>query len=132
MLDNTAAGVRWIAETFGPSALPRVTSQLDPFGHSAFQASVMSSPISGYIAQFHAREDYQEGGARGASQTMDFAWAPSSSLALDAMTLGSLGPFGYSAPDGFCIDVGIECQAESAAICASSRAAAPCSRTLSV
>jgi len=32
------------------------------------------------------------------------------------MTLGSLGPFGYSAPDGFCLDIGIECQAESAAL----------------
>jgi hypothetical protein len=116
MLDQTSAGVRWIAETFGPGALPRVTSQLDPFGHSAFQAAVLSSPLSGYIAQFHAREDYQEGGARGASQTMDFAWAPSASLGLSGMTLGSLGPFGYSAPDGFCLDIGIECQAESAAI----------------
>jgi alpha-mannosidase len=116
MLDQTSAGVRWIAETFGPGALPRVTSQLDPFGHSAFQAAVLSSPLSGYIAQFHAREDYQEEGPRNARQTMDFAWAPSNSLGLGAMTLGSLGPFGYSAPDGFCVDIGIECQAESAAL----------------
>ena len=116
MLDQTSAGVRWIAETFGPGALPRVTSQLDPFGHSAWNAAFMSSPLSGYIAQFHAREDYQEGGARRAHQTMDFAWAPSASLGLAGMTLGSLGPFGYSAPDGFCLDIGVECQAESAAL----------------
>ena len=40
MLDQTSAGHRWIAATFGAAALPRVTSQLDPFGHSATQASV--------------------------------------------------------------------------------------------
>jgi len=35
MLDQTSAGIRWLAATFGEAALPRVTSQLDPFGHSA-------------------------------------------------------------------------------------------------
>lgn len=116
MLDQTAAGVRWIAATFGAAALPRVTSQLDPFGHSATQASMLASPLSGYIAQFHARMDEQEKDLRHRTKTLDFAWAPSSSLGLTALTLGSLGNTGYSTPDGFCFDVGIECQAESAAV----------------
>lgn len=116
MWDQTSAGVRWLAATFGPSALPRVTSQLDPFGHSATQAALLASPLSGYIAQFHARMDYQEDSLRRATKTLDFAWAPSPSLGLSALTLGSLGNTGYSAPDGFCFDVGIECQAESAAV----------------
>lgn len=116
MLDQTAAGVRWIAATFGAGALPRVTSQLDPFGHSATQASMLASPRSGYIAQFHARMDAQEKDLRHRTQTLDFAWAPSGSLGLSALTLGSLGNTGYSTPDGFCFDVGIECQAESAAV----------------
>jgi len=116
MIDQTAAGHRWIAETFGAAALPRVTSQLDPFGHSAFQASVLASPSAGFIAQFHARMDYAETGLRHATRTMDFAWAPSGSLGLSALTMGSLGAFGYSTPDGFCFDIGIECQAESAII----------------
>ena len=80
MLDQTSAGIRWIAQTFGPAALPRVTSQLDPFGHSATQASMLASPAAGYIAQFHARMDYGETGLRHATQTLDFAWAPSASL----------------------------------------------------
>lgn len=116
MLDQTSAGIRWLSATFGPAALPRVTSQLDPFGHSSTQASLLASPQSGYIAQFQARMDAQESGLRHATQTMDFAWAPSASLGLTALTLGSLGNTGYSTPDGFCFDVGIECQAESAAV----------------
>jgi hypothetical protein len=44
MLDQTAAGVRWIAATFGAAALPRVTSQLDPFGHSATRKFVPPPP----------------------------------------------------------------------------------------
>lgn len=116
MLDQTSAGIRWLSDTLGPAALPRVTSQLDPFGHSATQASLFASPLSGYIAQFHARMDCREKDLRHAKQTMDFAWAPSRSLGLSALTMGSLGNFGYSSPDGFCFDVSIECQAESAAI----------------
>ena len=116
MLDQTSAGIRWIAATFGADALPRVTSQLDPFGHSATQASMLASPLSGYIAQFQARMDEQEGALRSRTKTLDFAWAPSSSLGLSALTLGSLGSTGYSTPDGFCFDIGVECQAESAAV----------------
>jgi alpha-mannosidase len=99
MLDQTAAGIRWLSETFGPAALPRVTSQLDPFGHSATQASLFASPLSGYIAQFHARMDDQEKDLRHTTKTMDFAWSPSASQP-DYMTMGSLGYFGYSAPNG--------------------------------
>ena len=110
MLDQTSAGVRWIADTFGGAALPRVTSQLDPFGHSATQAALLASPRSGYIAQFHARVDDQEKGFRHALKQMDYAWAPSASLGLSAMTMGALGAFGYSKPSGFCYDISIECE----------------------
>ena len=114
MADQTAAGVRFIAETFGAAALPRVTSQLDPFGHSATQAALFASPTAGYIATFHARMDGAEGALRRATATLDFAWAPSRSLGAAATTMGSLGYFGYSTPDGFCLDVDIVCQAEGA------------------
>lgn len=99
MLDQTTAGIRFLASTFGPAALPRVTSQLDPFGHSATQASLFASPLSGYIAQFHARMDDQEVDLRHKMKTMDFAWAPSASRP-EYMTMGSLGFFGYSPPNG--------------------------------
>jgi hypothetical protein len=65
---------------------------------------MLASPRSGYIAQFHARMDEQEVDLRHRTQTLDFAWAPSGSLGLSALTLGSLGNTGYSTPDGFCFD----------------------------
>ena len=47
MLDNTAVGQRAILDNFGPSALPKLTWQIDPFGHSAFQG-MMSGALAGY------------------------------------------------------------------------------------
>ena len=38
MVDQTALGHRFLTETFGIA--PRYTWQLDPFGHSATQASL--------------------------------------------------------------------------------------------
>ena len=108
MLDNTAAGHRWISQTFGAAALPRVTSQLDPFGHSATQAALFASPVSGFIATYHARMDWEEVRLRRSTRTTDFAWAPSTSLGYSAMTLGSLG--GYGPPGGFCFDIGVQCE----------------------
>ena len=64
------------------------------------QVSLLSTPSAGYIATFHARMDYEEKSLRHNTATMDFAWAPSSSLGLAATTMGSLGAFGYSSPEG--------------------------------
>ncbi len=36
------AGLRFIDETFGPDARPTVAWHVDPFGHSAEQASLFS------------------------------------------------------------------------------------------
>jgi hypothetical protein len=60
---------------------------------------MLASPLSGYIAQFHARMDEQENDLRHRTKTLDFAWAPSRSLGLAALTLGSLGNTGYSTPE---------------------------------
>lgn len=112
MLDQTTAGARFITDTFGPAAAPRVTSQLDPFGHSATQASVFSSPQAGYTAVFMARMDYEEAALRAATKTPDFAWQASTSQGTRALTLGVFGVHdGYGPPDGLCFDVTIECSA---------------------
>ena len=45
MLDNTHLGQRLIFNSFG--VVPKTTWQIDPFGHSGFQGSMLSSPLSG-------------------------------------------------------------------------------------
>ncbi len=110
MLDQTTAGMRHLVERLGPNAVPRVTSQIDPFGHSATQGALFSSPLAGYAAIFIARMDYEEANARARNRSFDFAWQPSPSLGQSAMTLGVFGgQDGYGPPDGFCFDVNIEC-----------------------
>lgn len=56
MIDQTTRGHRFLNATFGK--VPRVGWQIDPFGHSATQASLMSGAL-GFDALFFGRADYQ-------------------------------------------------------------------------
>jgi hypothetical protein len=110
MLDQTTAGARRLLAQVGPAAAPRVSSQLDPFGHSATHASLFAAPVAGNIATFFARMDYEEAGQRANARTPDFAWMASPSLGTQSITLGVYGiQDGYSTPDGLCFDSSIEC-----------------------
>ena len=57
-----------------------------PFGHSTFQASMMSAPIAGFNGVHVARDDWQEQGQRTADKTIEMVWAPSSSLGMAGAT----------------------------------------------
>ena len=57
---NVAAPCRFLQEEFGK--VPTVGWQVDPFGHSATQASL--SALYGFDAQFFGRADYQVGALR--------------------------------------------------------------------
>ena len=43
MIDQTTIGHRFLFETFG--VVPKVTWQIDPFGHSSAQASLMTAEV---------------------------------------------------------------------------------------
>jgi len=110
MLDTATAGNAWIVNTFGAAAAPKVTSQLDPFGHSSTLGAYFASPLSGFSAVFFSRMDYEEAGIRKTNKTLDFAWQPSPSLGNQGTTLGIYGgQDGYSTPSGLCFDSSIEC-----------------------
>jgi hypothetical protein len=85
MLDNTAVGQRNILNNFGQSALPTVTWQIDPFGHSAFQG-VMSSSLSGYKGIMWAREASDYKAISCANKTIERVWSPSNTLGNAAAT----------------------------------------------
>ena len=98
MLDNTALGGRLIWNSFGVS--PRTTWQIDPFGHSAFQGSMLSTPLAGVNGVYVARMDYQDIEQRKTYKGTEMFWAPSPSQPLQGGVLGFL-PFWYYAPGGF-------------------------------
>ncbi|KAF0765979.1 hypothetical protein AaE_002952, partial [Aphanomyces astaci] len=57
LLDQTALGHKFLLDEFG--VIPRIGWQVDPFGHSATQGSLLSSGI-GFDALYFARMDYQD------------------------------------------------------------------------
>ena len=116
MIDQQALGVRWLVNEFGPSAAPTVQWQLDPFGHSATQGSLFSSPLSGFSSVVWARISYDDRAIRAAHQTLEWVWQPSQSLGQSAMTLAHTLRYHYSAPDNQCYD-GIACECDSRSPC---------------
>ena len=58
MIDQTTLGHRFIVEQFGSQHVPTIGWQIDPFGHSATQASLLSG-VMGFDGLFFGRIDYQ-------------------------------------------------------------------------
>jgi alpha-mannosidase len=58
MIDQTTLGHKFIVEEFGASAVPTIGWQIDPFGHSSTQASLLSAEV-GFDGLFFGRIDYQ-------------------------------------------------------------------------
>ena len=48
MVDQTHLGHTFLRQEFGEEALPRVAWQIDPFGHSATQASLLGAQVRPY------------------------------------------------------------------------------------
>ena len=96
MVDNTAVGHRFIAETFGQSALPNTTWSIDPFGHSAFQG-VLSSPLAGFQGVLWGREPAELKAASAAARALERVWLPSRSQGI-ATFAGAFWDPGYDSP----------------------------------
>jgi len=125
MVDQTQLGHRLIKEQFG--VVPRATWQIDresprvracrchsrphlgcpciaAFGHSATQASLLSSPLAGYTSLFFGRIDYQDRAARINNTALEMIWRASpTNLGASAQTFADVMP-GYGPPGGLCWD----------------------------
>ncbi|KAH9599196.1 Glycosyl hydrolase family 38 [Trypanosoma melophagium] len=77
MIDETTLGHRWLLREL--NTVPRVGWQLDPFGHSATQAAILTAR-AGLIATYFARVDYQDYRFRAVTGRRQFWWQPSPSL----------------------------------------------------
>ncbi len=51
MIDQTALGHRKILELFGEEAIPTVGWQIDPFGHSAVQAYLLTAEVRAKLTE---------------------------------------------------------------------------------
>jgi hypothetical protein len=88
MVDNTALGHRLIIENFGTAALPNVTWQIDPFGHSSMQQQ-LSSPSAGFGGVTTARIDIQDFVERVLTGRLEWVWQTSPSLGTTSQVQGS-------------------------------------------
>ena len=103
MIDQTTYGHRFIQEQFGVQ--PKVGWQIDPFGHSATQAALLSAEV-GFEALFFGRIDYQDYDARAKTKRLEWIWEASASLGEDASLFAGMFWNGYGPPGGFDFDIG--------------------------
>ena len=98
MLDNTHLGHRYIAANFGEDALPELSWQIDPFGHSAFEG-VLASPLGGFSGVMWAREMQDFKAQSCANRGLERVWQPSASLGAAASAFaGVFSSFYYCTP----------------------------------
>ncbi|KDO33515.1 hypothetical protein SPRG_19152 [Saprolegnia parasitica CBS 223.65] len=76
MIDQTALGHGFLVHEFGVK--PRIGWQIDPFGHSSTQGSLLSAGVN-FDALYFARIDYQDYEKRKATKDFEFMWQPSPS-----------------------------------------------------
>ena len=58
MIDQTTLGHQFLLNEFGADHIPTIGWQVDPFGHSATQAALLSAEV-GFDALFFGRIDCQ-------------------------------------------------------------------------
>ncbi|CAM8986736.1 unnamed protein product [Rhodiola kirilowii] len=97
MIDQTTLGHRYIKEQFGVT--PRIGWQIDPFGHAAVQAYLLSAEV-GFDSMFFGRIDYQDRAKRKVEKTLEVVWRGSKSLSSSAEIFAGAFPQNYEPPPG--------------------------------
>ena len=107
MIDQTTLGHDFLFKELG--VIPTVGWQLDPFGHSATQASYMTHDM-GFDALYFGRIDYQDLAIRQETKECEGLWASrgTESSVFWGLTGGYLG--NYGPPSGFCFDINCDDQ----------------------
>lgn len=103
MIDQQTIGHQFLLKEFGPSGIPTVGWQIDPFGHSSTQAVLYA--LMGMDAWYFGRIDYQDRAVREANLELEVVMQPSDSLgsSVDIFT-GVMR--GYGPISGFNFDWG--------------------------
>ncbi|CAG9856048.1 unnamed protein product [Phyllotreta striolata] len=101
-IDQFTWGLRTLSETVGDCGRPRIGWQIDPFGHSREQASLLGQ--LGYDAMIFSRLDHDDKDTRMNNRTMDFAWRGSQNLDNSVIFGSTFATDIYFPPSGFCWD----------------------------
>ncbi|OTF77929.1 lysosomal alpha-mannosidase precursor-like protein [Euroglyphus maynei] len=99
LIDQSTWGLRQLNDTFGNCGHPKVTWQIDPFGHSREMANLYAQ--MGYDALFFARQDYQDREHRMANRTLEHVWQGSDDLGIvgdifTGMMFSGYGPIEFN------------------------------------
>ncbi|KAG0483110.1 hypothetical protein HPP92_011194 [Vanilla planifolia] len=97
MIDQTTMGHLFIKQEFGQT--PRIGWQIDPFGHSAVQAYLLSAEV-GFDALYFGRIDYQDREERKLLKNLEIIWRGSRSLGSSADVFAGIFPKNYEPPPG--------------------------------
>ena len=103
IIDQMTLGLQFIDNNFGSSARPRVAWHIDPFGHSAEQASLFAQ--MSFEGFFFARIDYADMKKRIDEQRMEMKWRGSQSLGAATEIFTGVLYNGYGPPSSFCFDI---------------------------
>uniref|UniRef100_A0A6V7QUP3 Alpha-mannosidase n=1 Tax=Ananas comosus var. bracteatus TaxID=296719 RepID=A0A6V7QUP3_ANACO len=97
MIDQTTLGHRFIKQEFDQT--PRIGWQIDPFGHSAAQAYLLSAEV-GFDALYFSRIDYQDRAKRINEKSLEVIWRSSKTLGSSADVFTGIFPKNYEPPPG--------------------------------
>ncbi|CAH2056095.1 unnamed protein product, partial [Iphiclides podalirius] len=102
IIDQFTWGLRKLNDTLGPCGKPKAAWQVDTYGHTREQASLLAQ--MGYDGLFIGRVDHKEREAMIEEDRMEFMWRGSNILGKmsDIMTHNLFNL--YNAPEGFCFD----------------------------
>ncbi|XP_068153638.1 lysosomal alpha-mannosidase-like [Drosophila tropicalis] len=103
VIDQYSLGLKFLENTFGACARPRVGWQIDPFGHSREQASLYAQ--MGYDGEFFSRMDHNDKDTRMENLSLEMVWEASESLNDEAKLFTGLLYTYYWETPGFCFDV---------------------------
>ena len=104
MIDQTTLGHDFLLKEL--AVIPTIGWQLDPFGHSATQASYMTHGM-GFDALYFGRIDYQDLEKRHHEKECEGLWASSAHAKDSSVFWGLTGGYlgNYGPPEGFCYDI---------------------------
>ncbi|UXI16369.1 Mite allergen Der p7 [Sarcoptes scabiei] len=96
LIDQSTLGLKRLNQAFGECGRPKVTWQIDPFGHSKELASLYAQ--MGYDAIYFAREDYQDRYKRQSSRELEHVWISSADLGNHSNIFAGMMQMGYGPP----------------------------------